>query len=59
MTSGVNHLARNFRRVYLKVDVNHTNTISFYHKLSFNETGSVTKKYYPNGDDAIEMVKEL
>ena len=59
MTSAINHLAGNSHRVYLKVDVNHKGTIRLYHKLSFNETGKVTKKYYPNGDDAIEMVREL
>ncbi len=58
MTSAINHLASNFHRTYLKVDVNHKSAIRLYHKLSFNETGNVTNKYYPNGDDAIEMVRE-
>ena len=59
MESAMGHLAKRFERVYLQVDANHAATISFYHGLSFKETGRVLKGYYPNGDDAVEMVREL
>ena len=59
MRSAVEHLARRFRRAYLLVDADNGKAIRLYHKMSFNETGRVIDGYYPNGDDAIEMSKEL
>jgi ribosomal-protein-alanine N-acetyltransferase len=59
MRSAINHLAGRFERVYLLVDVSNERAIRLYRRLSFNETGNVIEKYYPNGDDAVEMVREL
>jgi ribosomal protein S18 acetylase RimI-like enzyme len=41
------------------VDANQEVAIRFYRGLSFSETGKMLKRYYPNGDDAVEMVREL
>jgi [ribosomal protein S18]-alanine N-acetyltransferase len=57
--AAVGHLAARFRRVYLQVDAKHEGTIRFYRALSFTETGRVLRRYYPNGDDAVEMVRGL
>jgi [ribosomal protein S18]-alanine N-acetyltransferase len=59
MRSAIDHLTGRFKRAYLLVDVNNERAIRLYRKLSFNDTGKVIKAYYPNGDDAIEMAKEL
>lgn len=58
MTAALNHLARRYDRVYLQVDANNESAISLYRKLSFRETGNKIKGYYPNGNDAIEMVRD-
>jgi len=59
MKSAIDHLAGRFKRVSLLVDANNEKAIRLYRKFAFSETGKTIKKYYPNGDDAIEMVKEL
>jgi ribosomal-protein-alanine N-acetyltransferase len=59
LRSAINHLAGRFERAYLLVAVNNDGAIRLYHKLSFSETGIIIENYYPNGDDAIEMVREL
>ena len=59
MQSAIDHLAGRFRRAYLLVDAKNEPAIRLYRKFSFNETGKVIKKYYPNGGDAVEMVREL
>jgi ribosomal-protein-alanine N-acetyltransferase len=59
MKSATEHLARRFRRVSLLVDADNERAIQLYHRLSFSETGRIIERYYPNGDDAIEMAKEL
>jgi ribosomal-protein-alanine acetyltransferase len=59
MRSAINHLAGKSDRIRLLVDVDNQSAIRLYHKLSFEETGKVVRKYYPNGNDAIEMAKEL
>jgi len=59
MRSAIEHLARRFRRVFLLVDADNEKAIRLYSRLSFSETGRMIEGYYPNGDDAIEMVKEL
>jgi ribosomal-protein-alanine N-acetyltransferase len=56
MSSALNHLAE-CERVFLLVDSNNVVAISLYHKLSFKETGNIKRNYYPNGDDAVEMVR--
>jgi len=58
MTAALNHLAKKYGRVYLQVDANNESAISLYRKLSFRETGNRIKGYYPNGNDAIEMVRD-
>jgi len=57
MMAALHHLAK-FERVYLQVDANNKIAISLYRKLLFRETGNRIKGYYPNGDDAIEMVRD-
>jgi ribosomal-protein-alanine N-acetyltransferase len=59
MTAALNYLAKRYDRVYLQVDVSNENAILLYHKLLFRETGNRIRGYYPNGDDAIEMVRNL
>ena len=59
MRAAINHLAGRSKRVYLLVDANNERAIRLYRKLSFDETGNIIGRYYPNGDDAIEMVREL
>ena len=59
LTSAMKHLAVKYRRVYLLVDEKNEGAIRLYHKVSFKETGNVVERYYPNGDDAIEMVRGL
>ena len=56
MRSALNHLTR-CDRIWLLVDQKNTAAISLYHKNSFFETGRVIKGYYPNGDDAVEMMR--
>ena len=59
MSSALSYLATKFKAVYLQVDAEHEETIRFYRKHSFVETGRVLKRYYPNGHDALEMVRRL
>jgi [ribosomal protein S18]-alanine N-acetyltransferase len=59
MNSAINHLTGRCKRVLLLVDVKNERAIRLYHKFSFGETGNVIKRYYPNGDDAVEMLREL
>jgi [ribosomal protein S18]-alanine N-acetyltransferase len=59
MRSAIDHLAGRFERVCLLVDAKNEKAIRLYRELSFGETGNVFEKYYPNGDDAIEMAREL
>jgi ribosomal-protein-alanine N-acetyltransferase len=59
MGSAIDYLAGESERVNLFVDAGNERAIRLYRKLSFKETGKIVKKYYPNGDDAIEMVKEF
>jgi len=59
MSSAVDQLAGRSERVTLLVDLENESAIRLYRKLSFSETGRVVRSYYPNGHDAIEMVKQL
>jgi len=59
MRSAIDHLAGRCRRVYLLVGNGNARAISLYRKLSFSDTGKTVRRYYPNGDDAIEMAREL
>jgi len=59
MESAIDHLAGKSKRVHLLVDVNNDGAIHLYRQFSFRETGKIVKKYYPNGDDAVEMAREL
>lgn len=55
MNSALSQLGK--RNVYLQVDVANQEAIRFYRGLGFGESGRVMKRYYPNGNDGIEMVR--
>jgi ribosomal-protein-alanine N-acetyltransferase len=56
MKSALNHLSW-CEGIWLLVDQKNVAAISLYHKHSFCETGRLIKGYYPNGDDAVEMIR--
>ncbi|MDA4116421.1 MAG: GNAT family N-acetyltransferase [Thaumarchaeota archaeon] len=59
LRSAIDRLAGRCGRVHLLVDAGNEAAIHLYRKLSFEETGKVVKGYYPNGGDAVEMVRKL
>ncbi len=59
MNSAIAHLSGRFRRLYLFVAANNGSARNLYRKLAFVETGKTIKGYYPDGDDAVEMVRKL
>ena len=59
MQAAIARLAVKFNRVFLQVDAKQESTIRFYRALSFRETGKVLKRYYRNGDDGMEMMREI
>jgi len=59
MRSAIVRLAEKSERVSLLVDAGNAVAIRLYQKLSFVETGTVKRRYYPNGGDAVEMAREL
>jgi ribosomal-protein-alanine N-acetyltransferase len=59
MRSAIDRLAGKCDRVHLLVDAKNETAIRLYRKLSFEETGKVVRRYYPNGGDAVEMARDL
>ena len=57
MGSAIEHLSKKNQRISLLVAVSNEASIHLYRKFSFSETGRVIKAYYPNGNDAIEMMR--
>ena len=55
----IDRLAGRVKQVYLEVRPSNKAAILLYHKLSFEETGKVRKRYYPDGEDAIEMERTV
>ena len=55
----IDRFAGRIKHVYLEVRPSNKAAILLYHKLSFEETGKVRKKYYPDGEDAIEMERAV
>ena len=55
----IDRLAGRVKQVYLEVRPSNKAAILLYHKLSFEETGKVRKRYYPDGEDAIEMQRAV
>ena len=49
---------KNVNKIFLEVRVSNTPAINLYIKNGFNKI-SIRKKYYPDGEDAIVMVKEI
>ena len=58
MESVIEHLSEKHGRISLLVDASNEAAIRLYRKSGFSETGRVSRGYYPNGDDAIEMSRE-
>lgn len=48
----------NFKSIVLEVRISNTAAISLYKKFGFKEV-SIKKKFYPDGEDAIFMIKEI
>lgn len=46
------------KKIFLEVNEENISAIQFYEKNSFQKIG-VRKKYYPNGKDAIQYLKEV
>ncbi|HUH99602.1 MAG TPA: N-acetyltransferase [Nitrososphaerales archaeon] len=59
MRNALEYLAKWCVRARLLVDVENASAIRLYLRLSFEKTGRVVERYYPNGNDAIEMTREL
>ena len=59
MRAALDHLSGRSARVKLLVAAGNEAAIRLYSKLSFEETGKVIPGYYPDGDDALEMDREL
>jgi [ribosomal protein S18]-alanine N-acetyltransferase len=59
MRAAMGRLAGKSETVRLLVDANNESAIRLYRRLSFEETGKVVKRYYPNGNDALEMARGL
>ena len=55
----IDRLAGRVKQVYLEVRPSNRAGILLYRKLSFEETGKVRKRYYPDGEDAIEMERAV
>lgn len=49
---------KNINKIFLEVRESNTPAINLYIKNGFNKI-SIRKKYYPDGEDAIVMVKEI
>jgi ribosomal-protein-alanine N-acetyltransferase len=59
MRSAIGRLAGKCDRMHLLVDAKNEAAIRLYRKLSFEETGKVVRRYYPNGGNAVEMARDL
>jgi ribosomal-protein-alanine N-acetyltransferase len=55
----IDRFAGRVKQAYLEVRPSNDAAIHLYHKLSFEETSKVRKKYYPDGEDAIEMTRAV
>ena len=58
MEAVIEHLLKKHQRIVLLVDSNNEVAIRLYRMFRFSETGRVVRAYYPNGNDATEMVRE-
>jgi ribosomal-protein-alanine N-acetyltransferase len=58
MRAALDYLVRKVTEVNLQVSVRNTAAIDLYVKFSFRETGRV-QEYYPNGDDALVMTRQI
>lgn len=52
-------LAGKAKQVYLEVRPTNEAAICLYHKLLFRETDRIKKRYYPDGEDALVMMREI
>jgi ribosomal-protein-alanine N-acetyltransferase len=59
LRSAIDHIAGKAERIRLLVAADNAGAIRLYRKLSFEETGRVVRRYYPNGSDAVEMARPL
>jgi [ribosomal protein S18]-alanine N-acetyltransferase len=53
----INRLSPEVTEFYLEVRPSNGAAILLYEKLSFRKTGRVKKRYYPDGEDALVMVR--
>ncbi len=58
MESALNELMRKVKTVELQVSVKNREAIEFYRKYSFQQR-EIWRAYYPNGEDAILMSREI
>lgn len=49
---------KDIENITLEVSVKNIKAINFYHKNGFSDI-SIRKKYYPNGEDAIMMIRRF
>jgi ribosomal-protein-alanine N-acetyltransferase len=57
MEAVIEHLSKKHQRIALLVDSDNEAAIRLYRKFKFSETGRIVEAYYPNGNDAMEMVR--
>ena len=58
MRAALGYLIGKVREVKLQVSVTNTSALDLYVKFSFRETGRIPR-YYPNGDDAVLMMRQF
>nr|QIQ09876.1 ribosomal-protein-alanine N-acetyltransferase RimI [uncultured Mycoplasmataceae bacterium] len=56
-TNLFNHIAKQYKKIFLEVNKNNSIAIKFYKSLGFSKIGE-RKNYYGNNEDAINLVFE-
>ncbi|MDG7008544.1 MAG: ribosomal protein S18-alanine N-acetyltransferase [Nitrososphaerota archaeon] len=55
----IRRMGPDVRGLFLEVRAGNRAAIRMYEEFSFEKTGEVRSRYYPDGEDAIVMVREL